>query len=371
MIEYAKGQEVDFKMRKARVGIRDIAEEAGVSIGTVSKILNNKTDGVRIGAETRERVVEIAERLGYQANPLASALRSKRTGIIGAVNRNPGGGFMGRLGQQVQLAARRRDVELFVGIMKNMPDSVEAQLSILQGQLFDGFLLLGDLPNYRDVARKLRNLNKPHVSVAAGIAVEVPMAHTDEALGFKLLLDYLWGLGHRKIAFMGSLAWPLVRERLRLFKEGMAVKGLSLPGEYIATMDNFPYNLEDFAASEKLFRSTVDHAKALLRQANPPTAIVCATDGFALGALKGAAQLGLRVPRDVSITGFDGIEGGFICQPELTTIRRPIEKVAAEAVDLLLALIDSPEDPALQRRILIEPELIVRESCAPVLEENS
>ena len=349
--------------RRSAVGIRDIAEEAGVSIGTVSKILNNKTDGVRIGIETRRRVIEIAGRLGYQANPFASALRSRRTGIIGAVNLNPGGAFMGRLGMQVQLAAQQRGIELFIGTMKTGPDSVEAQLTILQGQLFDGILLLGDMPNYRDVARNLKNLDKPLVSVAAGTSVDGPMVHTDEVLGVQMILDYLTELGHKKIAFMGSLAWPLVRERLRIFRDTMAAKGLSVPMEYISGLDNYPYQPGDIDAVERLHRIAVGHAKATLQLPDRPTAIVGATDGFALGALKGAAQLGLRVPYDVSVTGFDGNEEAFINQPELTTIRRPIEKVADEAIDLLLALIDSPDDPTLQKRILVEPELIVRDSC--------
>jgi len=115
-----------------------------------------------------------------------------------------------------------------------------------------------------------------------------------------------------------------------------------------------------------LHRVAIQHAKSLLGQPDPPTAVVCAADGFALGALKGALQLGVAVPRDVSVTSFDGTDGTFACQPELTTLRRPMEKVAAEAIDLLLALIDSPDDPALEKRILVEPELIVRDSCAPV-----
>ncbi len=352
--------------RRSAVGIRNIAEEAGVSIGTVSKILNNKTDGVRIGAETRQRVTEIALRLGYQPNPLASALRSNRTGIIGAVNLNPAGGFMGRLGMQVQLAAQHRDIELFVATVKSRSDSVAAQLTILQGQLFDGFVLLGDMPNYRDVARKLKNLDKPFVSVAAGTDIETPMVHTDEELGIKMILDYLTGLGHRKIAFLGSLAWPMVPRRLQAFREYLSAKGIPAPENYVSTVDNYPYQPGDIAALEHLHRVSILHSKTLLQQPNPPTALFCAADAFALGALKGVTELGLAVPHDVSVTSFDGTDGTFTCQPELTTLRRPIEKIAVEAIDLLLALLDSPADPALQKRILVEPELIVRNSCAPV-----
>ena len=352
--------------RRSAVGIRDIAEAAGVSIGTVSKILNNKTDGVRIGDETRQRVIEIARQLGYQANPFASALRSNRTGIIGAVNLNPGGGFMGRLGMQVQFAAQQRGIELFVATVKSGAQGVETQLTILQGQLFDGFVLLGDMPNYRDLARKLKNLDKPFVSVAAGTDIETPMVHTDEARGIKMILDYLTGLGHRRIAFLGSPAWPLVAKRLQIFREYLSTKDIPVPENYVSTMDNHPYQPGGVAALEQLHRVSILHSKTLLRQPKPPTAIVCATDGFALGALKGATQLGLAVPQDVSLTSFDGTDGTFTCQPELTTLRRPIEKVAAEAIDMLLMLIDSPGDPTLQKRILVEPELIVRESCAPV-----
>ena len=352
--------------RKPALGIRDIAEAADVSIGTVSKILNNKTDGVRISDETRQRVNEIARRLGYQPNPIASALRSNRTGIIGAVNLNPGGWFMGRLGMEVQMAAQKRGIELLIGSVKNRANSVEAQLTILQGQLFDGFLLIGDMPSYRDAARKLKNLDKPFVSVAAGTDVGAPLVHTDEARGIKLILDYLIGLGHRRIAFMGSLAWPLMPERLQLFRQYLTECGLAIPDNYISAIDCFPYQPEEFDSLETLHRAAIQHAKSLLQQANPPTVIFCAADAFALGALKGAHQLGLDVPRDVSVTSFDGTDGTFACQPELTTLRRPIKKVAAEAIDLLLALINSPDDPALQKRILVEPELIVRDSCAPV-----
>ena len=352
--------------RKPAVGIRDIAEAAGVSISTVSAILNNKSDRVRIAAHTQQRVTEVARRLGYQPNLFAAALRSHRTGIIGAVNLNPGGWFMGRLGMEVQLAAQRRGIELFVGTVRNRSDSVEAHLTILQGQLFDGFLLLGDMPNYRDLASSLKNMNKPFVSVAAGTDIETPMVHTDEESGIKMLLDHLTDLGHRKIAFMGSLAWPLVPERLRLFREHLESKDIMVPDKYVSAMDNFPYQPEEFAALERLHRVAIAHAKSLLQLGDPPTAILCAADGFALGALKGAAQLGLAVPHDVSVTSFDGTDGTFTCQPELTTLRRPIEKVAAEAIDLLGALIRSPDDPALQTRILVEPELIVRDSCAPV-----
>lgn len=350
--------------RRPAVGIRDIADAAGVSTSTVSRILNNKTDGVRIGDETRQRVSGIAQRMGYKPNPFASALRSNRSGIIGAVNLNPGGWFMGRLGMEVQLAAQKRGIELFVGTVNNRADNVEAQLNILQGQLFDGFLLLGDMPNYRDLARNLKDMNKPFVSVAAGIDIETPLVHTDERRGIKMILDYLTGLGHRKIAFMGSLAWPLVPERLQLFRDYLATKNIGVPDSYVSAMDFFPYQPEAFAAIERLHRVAIAHARSLLQQENPPTAIVCAADGFALGALKGATQLGLAVPHDVSVTSFDGTDGTFTCQPELTTLRRPMEKVANEAISLLMALIDSPDDPALQRRILVEPELILRESCA-------
>jgi len=352
--------------RKSAVGIRDIAEAAGVSISTVSKILNNKTDGVRIGYETRQRVIEIAQRLGYQPNPIASALRSNRTGIVGAVNLNPGGWFMGRMGLEVQLAAQKRGVELFVGAVHSQADSVEAQLTILQGQLFDGFLLLGDMPSYQDATRKWKNLDKPYVSVAAGANIQAPMVHTDEARGVQLILDYLIGLGHHKIAFMGSLAWPLMPERFQLFREYLTERGLSIPDNYVSAVDCFPYLPEEFAALERMHRVAIQHAISLLQQPDPPTAIFCAADAFALGTLKGVLQLGLAVPHDVSVTSFDGTDGTFACQPELTTLRRPIKKVAAEAIDLLLALIDSPDDPALQKRILVEPELIVRDSCAPV-----
>ena len=181
-----------------------------------------------------------------------------------------------------------------------------------------------------------------------------------------MILDHLIGLGHRRIGFMGSPAWPLVPSRLRAFHAHLASKGIDVPDLYVSEVDRTPYQPGDFAAIERLHRHAIAGSKRLLEQANPPTAIVCAADAFALGALKGAKQLGLDVPRDISVTSFDGTDGTFTCQPELTTLRRPIERVADEAIKLLLGLIEAPADAALQKRILVAPELIVRESCGPV-----
>ena len=175
-------------------------------------------------------------------------------------------------------------------------------------------------------------MDKPFVSVAAGADIQPPMVHTDEARGVKLILDYLIGLGHCRIAFMGSLAWPLVPERFQLFREYLTESDLTIPDSHVSDVDCFLNEPEEFDALERMHREIIQHTKSLLLQPNQPTAIFCAGDAYALSALKGVAQLGLAVPCDVSVTSFDGTDGTFVCQPELTILRRPLKKVAACAL---------------------------------------
>ena len=145
------------------VSITDIAEAAGVSVTTVSRVLNNKQGDIRISDKTRQRVQKVADELGYQRNPLASALRSNRTGIIGAINRAVSGTYMSLLAHQIQLVAQERDIELFVGAPRENSAAIAGQLSVLQSHLFDGALFLGDLASYQAF-----DFGMPHVHVVPG-----------------------------------------------------------------------------------------------------------------------------------------------------------------------------------------------------------
>jgi LacI family transcriptional regulator len=126
--------------QEKQVSISDIAKAAGVSATTVSRVLNDAQGEIRISEQTRQLVLEAAERMGYQRNPFASALRTNRTGIVGAVNPNVSGTYMSILGHHLQLAAQKLGIELLIGTPHTDDEGIAGQLSILQGQIFDGVL---------------------------------------------------------------------------------------------------------------------------------------------------------------------------------------------------------------------------------------
>lgn len=351
--------------RKSEARIIDIARAAGVSITTVSRILSNDSE-LKISTTTRERVLETAQQLGYQPNFFAVALRSKRTGIIGALSPNLAGTFLPLLTMELQRAARMRSVELLIGSPEVQPKEIEGQLKKLQSLLFDGLLLLGDVLDYQETIRKLRVMRKPFVSVCAGIDVPAPLVNMDDEAAIRLAVDYLYQLGHRRIAYLGSTRWKQEGNRLLRFQNAAQAYGLTIDPDHIAIMDTLTYTPFDPNFREMYTTLPFHAAQTLLRLPNGPSAIFCANDGFALAALKGALQMGLHVPGDISIIGHNDELPSTLFYPELTTIRQPLDQIATIAVDLLLKMIVGEEvESALAARILVMPELMIRGTCAP------
>jgi LacI family transcriptional regulator len=351
--------------KKSEVRITDIARKAGVSITTVSRILNQDTD-LKISDSTRERVLETAHELGYQPNLFAAALRSNRTGIIGALTPNLGGTFLPVLTMELHRAARMRGVELLIGTPEVDARQIEGQLKKLQSLLFDGLLLLGDVLDYQATMRKLQVLRKPYISVCANVDVPPPLVTMDDQRATELAVEYLHGLGHERIAFLGGTHWHQERYRAVYFHAAMRQRGLSVRDEYLAIMDHIHYMPFDPDFRQMWTTEPLRAAQNLMRLPEPPTAILCANDGFAIAALKGLLSTGVRVPDQVSIIGCNDELPSTLFHPELTTVRQPLEAIATTAFDLLLEMIEGRRsEAATQARILLPPELMIRETCAP------
>jgi LacI family transcriptional regulator len=347
------------------VGIAHIARAAGVSITTVSRILNGD-ETLRIHSETRARVLDAAQSLGYQPNLFAAALRTNRTGIIGALSPNPAGTFLPMITMMLERAARARDVELLIGVPQVEPARIEAQINKLQGLLFDGLLLLGDVLDYQATIRRLNVLSKPYVSVCAGDDVPAPLVKADEAESMRLAITYLRDLGHTRIGYLGSIHWQQEQYRLSYFQAEMQRQSLPIDPQHCVLMDSVVYQPLALDFQQMWTVAPLRAAQQMLGLPDPPTALVCANDGFALAAMKGALMLGWRVPEDISIIGHNDEIPSALFFPELTTIRQPVEQIADTALSLLLRMIEGDPDvqPA-QERILLPGTLIMRGSCAP------
>lgn len=338
--------------QRGRVRIADVAREAGVSAGTVSRVLNPRDDNVKISEATRKLVLDAVARLGYQPNPFASALRTQQTGVIGAIVRDINDPFLGLMARQAQRAAHNCGVELLIGHAENDLQTVRRQLRFMR-MWFDGLLIIGDMPGDQAVFDDLRADGTPFVAIACGSGAATPLVNIDEYCGIRLSLDYLYTLGHRRIAFIGTTEHAGTRERLNAFQQYVNDHGLHWKDDYLQPV---PYTR----------RAAIAAMRTLLGLPVPPTAVVCTADLLALGAISGAQEMGWRVPEAVSVISFDDIEEAVDVFPALTTVRQPVGEMAEAAIRLLLRLIENPAAELRERRIIVEPKLMIRRSCAPI-----
>jgi len=350
-----------------KVTINDIAREAGVSIGLVSRVLNDD-DSARVSPETRQRILKVVEKRSYSANLFAAALRTERTGIIGVLSPNLSGTFLGSLTMALQRAAVGQGVELLVALPKSDSQGIASQFEWMQAMLFDGFLLLSNVLDYQDTIRKLQIIEKPYVSVCAGLHMQGPLVNSDDVLALQIATDYLYELGHQRIAFLYNSNWPLERNYNDYFLHALDARQLPARPELLIDIHDAPYTPQSPHFQDTWTITPAKAAQGLMRGPNPPTAILCSNDGFAVACIKGLMRMGVRVPEDVSVIGYNNELISTLFYPELTTIRQPLEEIASTSIGLLRSILgeeklDRSEMAAIRR--IIPPELVERESCAP------
>lgn len=339
-------------MTRNRVTISDVAREAGVSTGTVSRVLNHRHGDIPISDATKQQVLDAVERLGYQPNPFAAALRSQRTGAIGVIVRDIGDPFLSLMARKLQQVAHAKGIECLLGHAQYDLKTAGRQVSLMRSSWFDGVLLLGDMPGDQTIIDDLRQAGTPFVAVACGPQSETPFVNIDDAAGIEKGLDYLHGLGHRRIAFIGNLEHSGISERFKAFRHYIQDNSLFWIDDYLQPCPNTR-------------RAAIHCIHHLLRLPQPPTAVFCATDLQALGAINGSWQFGCRVPEVISIIGFDDIEEAVDALPPLTTVRQPVGDMSERAIEVLTTLIEDSFVEEMKSRVLIQPELIVRRSCSP------
>jgi len=326
-----------------RPTIRDVAERAGVSIATVSRVLNDRAD---VSVATRERVREVARSVGYSADPAARALATQRTRLVGVV---------------VGDNAGHRDLSLvFFGkvlaaISRRLAHAeYEALLQAIDGGVqhrFDAAILIG-LDGDDPLVAELSGRDVPLVGVDVRISGRrTAFVGSDHADGVRLALAHLYALGHRRIAHLAGAANTLAgADRIAAFRHETDRLGLALSDEYIREGD---------FSSASGYRETC----SLLALPERPTAIVAASDLMALAALQAIRDVGLEPATDVAIVGFDDLEAAALAHPPLTTIRQDRQELGTVAAERAIELIEDPE--ANPPATVLPVELVVRASSAP------
>jgi DNA-binding LacI/PurR family transcriptional regulator len=329
------------------VTMQDIARAAGVSQSTVSRVLNDAPTSVPIAVETRERVREVAERLGYRPNPLARGLRGARTMLLGVIVREIMDPFFSMAIEAISAEALARGYNVVLGIAHGKADEAIALRSVLETRHCDAILLLGEMRDEAKFLEDLRASQTPVIALWHGTELEgVPTVNIDNRAGIVAALDHLVELGHTRIGFIGGRPLGDIRERRTAYFEHLADRGLDTPDEYVQNTTNDP------GGGDQALR-------LLMGLETPPTAVVCSTDHLATGVLYAAAGLGLSVPGDLSVVGFDDIPMASYTIPPLTTVRMPIAEMSAAAARLAM---DQPSDGEAREDYVAAPSLVVRES---------
>jgi DNA-binding LacI/PurR family transcriptional regulator len=327
--------------------MRDIARVAGVSQSTVSRILNGVPLLVPVAEQTRERVLAAANELGYRPNPLARALRGARTMLLGVVVRDITDPFFAAAIEALSQSARSHGYGLVLGNAQGRAAEAVALAAVLESRQCDALVLLGDVSDQPRLATDLRDSHIPVVALWQGSARhDLPSVNVDNERGIQLAVEHLAGLGHRRIAFVAGRRLGDIRERELAFRRYSGKLGLDVPERYLR---HGPNSAAGGASA----------LKALVRKAPAPTAVVTSTDVLAFGVLHAAHQLGLNVPDDLSVVGFDDIPLAAHAVPALTTVRMPTAEMVAAAVEIAIA--DNPDGPSPAAKPFV-PELIVRQS---------
>ncbi|MER7455920.1 LacI family DNA-binding transcriptional regulator [Micromonospora sp. NPDC126480] len=344
------------------VTIYQVAREAGVSPSTVSNFLNGRPG--RMLPQTRVRIADAIDRLGYRPNRAARQLRTGRIQVIGLVVPSVANPFWGNFARYLERAALADGYHVLLCNSEREPDRERRYLEELWADGIRGVVLCSSLPSLDHVLPLVEtglSLVAFDRTAQAGDPGTLVNISVDNVVGAHLATAHLLELGHRRIAFVsGSLRSINRRERFRGFTDAFEQAGLDPAGAIVWSggAEQEPYGDLDAAG---LGRRA---AHELLRATDRPTAIVAINDMCALGISAGIRDAGLRVGQDISVVGFDDIVLADLAAPPLTTVRQPIADMAAAAFRHLRSRIESTETGPSQS-LLLRPELVVRASTGP------
>lgn len=337
------------------VTIWDIAKHLDLSISTVSRALNGYGD---VAAKTRQRVEEAAAELEYRPTAAARNLRLQRTNKIGVVF-NSGISYISDYFAEiiVGVTTAAEENERYIVLYTNDGDSPERLLNLFKSREVDGLILvLTHVPAL--IIEKLLEERLPFVVL--GRRVNHPLASyisPDNYNGARALMAHLIKLGHQRIAFTAHPILKLTHEdRFAAYRDALAEA-------------NIPYDpalVFDANIDEKFNKQALDHLLALPQR---PTAVFAFHDLIAIDILQAILERGLRVPQDIALAGFDGLNASLRTTPTLTTVKQPLREIGSQAVRTLLAGINNIQGPPIQMTLPVQ--LTIRESTSLVNKEEA
>lgn len=330
------------------VTLKQVAQRVQLSPGTVSAVLNDSPSAKHIPENTRNRIITAARELKYRPNFMARSLRNKRTYTIGVIPTDISDGYSGQVIAGIEDYVRQKDYFFITGIHHHDPDLFNKYWRLLLERGAEGIITV-DLNLQHSIAVPVVAVAGHHREPGEGTTNVV----MDQRLAARLALDHLVSLGHRDIAVM--IGHPESADAVDRWTAISAVaQELRIPIQPELTVQ--------LAGGESGPGLGYPYAKALLERKHRFTALFAYNDASAIGAIRAIREAGLNVPNDISVVGFDDIEGAAFHFPSLTTVRQPLHRMGSIAAKTMIDRLEGLEDCPGQ--IAVEPELVVRESTA-------
>lgn len=334
--------------KKSTVTIQDVAAAAGVSVSTVSRVLNDKDD---VAPETYENIQRVINELGYTSSLAAKSMRSRKTNVIGLIVPDLEQAFCLNVVKGVNRAIEQLNYDLLVYTGGNSQDQSWAvrerqYVSLLNGSITDGIIVVAPTAETFSTHYPLVAID-PHLD-----STDFPAVIATNRVGAMSAMEYLISLGHRRIGFIGGRPdLQSAIRRLQGYKDSLRQSNIPLDPDLI--------QIGDFT------QETAYHcAQKLLALPTRPTAIFAANDKSAIGAIEAITEAGLKVPDDISIVGFDNIEEASFVNGGLTTVDQFINDMGRVAVEMLVNLIQNK--PVEHHIYRMPTKLIVRNTCRAI-----
>lgn len=328
--------------------ILEVADQAGVSIKTVSRVMNNEAN---VRPETRERVLEVVAQLKYRPKLSARSLPGGRSFVIGLLYYDPSAAFVASVQRGATMRCRELGyhfvVESFAGEPRRIAEQLDQMLAALRP---DGMILIPPLSDNPHLIKALRDAGTPFVLLAPGRSgKKLPHVRVDDERGAAEVAELFVRLGHRRIGMIeGPADQSAAAARRKGFERALQAQGLVLDERWVVQ--------GDFS-----FASGVAAGEMLLRRRSVPTAVFAANDDMALGLMAAAQRKGVSIPAQLSVAGFDDAPGASLVWPGLTTVRQPLARMGAAAVDMLLDKLEEASTAC-----VLPHETVVRASTAAV-----
>jgi LacI family transcriptional regulator len=303
-----------------------------------------------VGEATRERVQRVIDELSYRPNAQARGLAGGRSYLLGLIYDNPDALFIDEAQRGVLNVCRELGYELVIHPCGETPPLSSEVVGSVKRSKLDGVIVLPPLSEDHDLFGALAQEKVPYVRLAA-IALDTSdrVVVSNERSAVAAMAEYLVELGHRRIGYItGPEGRRSTRERLEGFSDALERLGC-------------PVREEMIARGAYSFESGIDGARVLLARREPPTAIFASNDDMAAGVIQTATEMGLNVPRDLSVAGFDDSALATRIRPALTTIRRPVRAMARLAANKLIASIEGRSEDA-RIGVFLDPDLVIRDS---------